>query len=327
VTNNTEVSGSHLRSIPAEVAFDRAVRERLEYSGRYDIDPDMDPLLGAVYTLTNELYKSHSDGTLTIGDKIYHLHFDFIDGRSLNAHAFTDGDYAFIGLTVSLVREFEKLGNRLVRERPVWELLADSAADEDQIAGLSDALVIVMVQFVAFHELAHHILGHVSGVEDARCFQVGELDADRYAIETIAENLLSVARPEFLEMIGRQKDEQSDSSVLTLITLAVGVCFFRLIPANCDPPALGHTDHPPSPVRLRYVISSLRDWLSSHRPGSDSWVDEHYFQVMDRGTRALDRDDLGESWNVFTDYLEGVVVGREHLDLLEKRRRSLLESS
>lgn len=322
------MSGSHLRSIPVEVAFDRAVRERLKYSGRYDIDPDRDPLLSAVYTLTNEMYESHSDGALTIGDQIYRLHFDFIDGSAPNAHAFTDGDYAFIGLTVPLLRECEKLADTLVRAKPVWELLADSAPDEDQIAGLREALVIVWVQFVAFHELAHHILGHVSGVDDSRGFQVGEVDADRYAIETIAENLLSgLARPEFLEMIGRQRDEPSDSSVLTLITLAVGVCFFHLIPANFDPRALGRTDHPPSPVRLQYVMSRLTDWLSSHRPESESWVDEHYLHVMDRGTRALNRDDQGKSWNDCTDHVEGSAAGREYLDSLEKRRRSLLESN
>src|SRR5207245_1737215 len=152
--------------IPPEIVFDRAIRARsaehlrCKYTGKFDIDPEQHFFLDDVHTLINEMYESHADRFVADDNRSPRLHFDFIEGSAVNALAFNDAEYSFVGLTVALVKELEKLATALVSSKRVWELFGHTDLNEERIQELWTALVITMLQFVPFHELGHHMYGH-----------------------------------------------------------------------------------------------------------------------------------------------------------------------
>jgi hypothetical protein len=342
-------------TVPAEVAFDRSIRQlfpehlRSRYTGKFDFDPERDPVLNDLYALINEMYTSHADRFVAADNSSPRLYFDFIAGTALNALAFTDGEYSYVGLTVGLVSQIESLAAELVSAEPVRELFTYSGPQEDQISDLWTALVTSILQFVALHELGHHMHGHCLlngelpvkvleeyGPTNAELLDVAELhadefDADGYAMTTLAENFLAgPVRSEMLEMIGGPRNEETDANLLTLITLAAGTWLFSLTRTDTDPRQVTDSDHPPTPARLFQAMNTLHDWLAENRAGSETWVSGRaYMQVMNVATSALKGGDVGELWDSLTSFLESA-EGHAYLNSVQRvrqRRRESLKAS
>jgi hypothetical protein len=342
-------------AVPPEVAFDRAIRNyypeyrRCEYAGRFEVDPDRHPLLHDVYTLINGMYELHANRFVADDNRSPNLHFDFIEGSAVNALAFNDQHYSFVALTVALVRELEQIADELARSNRVWELFGHhSEINQESTQSLWTALVITVLQFVAFHELGHHMHGHCprdgnlslrvreeydpvrAGRADVNELQADELDADEYAIRTISENLLAgPVRPEILDMLGRPTDEETDGNLLTLITLAVGTFFFHRTSTDGDLSKFAASSHPPMPARLQRAMEALRKWLVVNQPASEEWVlGEKYLHVMNVGTDILDREGRGVIWNSQTSLLDSLGGGAylDSLDDFRQRRRNSLNA-
>lgn len=329
--------------VPPEIAFDRAIKSkfperlRASYAGKRSVDPERDIILSDVQALINEMYRTNSERLLDGDGRHPWLHFDFIEGSAVNALAFNEGQYSFVGLTVPLVDEFQQLASRLVESRNVLQIFDMTDAGQERIGDLWTALFATMLNFVAFHELGHHFCGHCpadgtsvsqvleeypisQGASSADILerQAAELDADAYAIRTLAENFITgAARPEILSMLGRTSDQEDDAQPLATIVLAAGTFFFHRQRLAGNVGAFTHGDHPPAVVRLQRGMEVLHRWLLLNRPNSAEWtLGAEYTRVMDAGTRALGNDAAGEIWDTVTSQATSV-QGQEYLSMLE----------
>jgi hypothetical protein len=339
--------------IPPEVAFDRAIRSmfpeylRASYTGKLNIDPVRDALLYDIQERINEMYGEHASRFVADHNRVPQLYFDFISGDAVNALAFSDAEYSFVGLTGALMDELGQLSHALVSSEETRELFGRSELGSDQGEKLWLALIITTVQFVGFHELGHHVYGHCpSGTNtsvglmeefrtaDSRARQAGleaqadELDADGYAIRTLADNLLTgSARPEILGMLGRASDEERDDSLLTAITLSVGSFFLYRQHPGKDLKDMYTLDHPPAPARLYMAMNAVHDWMVMYRAKSEEWlVGGEYLRIMEIAARSLKRTvAAAEAWNLETSVLESA-DGKVYLNSLEEARQERRET-
>src|ERR1017187_6269351 len=89
------------------------------------------------------------------------FHFDYMDSDFSNAIAFQYDGYAFIIATVPMVQLLMRTSEILSTSPSIVSLLGPSPIELPRQEGLKMALFAIQLGFLALHERAHHILGHV----------------------------------------------------------------------------------------------------------------------------------------------------------------------
>jgi hypothetical protein len=127
--------------------------------GKADVDalrPDLADALRTIQARYNIGLRGKLNNPDHAGMPPFHL--DYVDSSVENALAFSDECYCFIGVTVPLVQRMWGLSLRLGASERVERIIGVPRGSE---APISLAILRVTLNFVVFHEYAHHVCGHL----------------------------------------------------------------------------------------------------------------------------------------------------------------------
>lgn len=286
---------------PPEVILDRWIKERSrrhegtfsEYAGTADISrvepPSYSSLLQTLKENVNEALSLEGPNA-SGGVEHPPFHFDYVEVHSpiQNAHAFQDGGFSFIAVTLPMVELIVRASRRLSRAPVVLERLglADRELDLDGFHGL---LCQIQMNFLVSHEYTHHIHRHcvengaAAGVwnefhDDAQNAgldsQAQELIADGFATMLSLSHLLrGERRASTLEQLGRPAISQieGDELLLTCFFVAIITYFCSFWHRVADIAALRQSTHPSPPVRIKHVINVSEMWCGLYESVPKSW--------------------------------------------------------
>lgn len=223
------------------------------------------------------------------------LHFDFIDSDNSNALAFRAHDFAMVGATRGLVDHLVLFSGRLSgKSRFVIACGLENSAvlGSDKFAVLLFSLTL---QFLASHELGHHLHGHVDfGAASGTPFfhefidataaqnnidlQAMEIDADAYAVALQLSNMFQEQKADIARGLGISVSEVPNRTILALF-LATVICFLHSNPQTKYPGDSIHSlRHPPRVIRLNYIIGNIQRWCSENLPELGRWPEQKEFQ-------------------------------------------------
>jgi hypothetical protein len=239
------------------------------------LPPDVESVVSELRDRINRLHSSIQKLFVTSLGTEPKLHFDFIDSAQANALAFSDGEWAFIGLTEGFLTETAVQLRRLVENDSFRRWLgAPPEAYEGEPSEIWVTLLRILLSFVWAHELGHHVYGHIQPtsktfrIEATKCqtgsleHQAAELDADRNATHVLLTQL--------------QRDSQAflHGCVITDTTLPDGDLQLRLLlasitsflfssePCPYDSSSVYELTHPPRLIRIDFMLGAVRDWLN-----------------------------------------------------------------
>jgi hypothetical protein len=246
--------GPNEMAIPAEVAFDRYLRNHTPYLGKQDLDrlaqQELGSLLAVIQRVLNEaLFNEKRDVPEHVDHPPFHL--DYIDAAGSNAHAFNTEEYSFIGLTIRLIYDFGDLCVRLSNSGQISNTLGiESTADLRN--GLQAVLFQNLLSFVVSHEFTHIVHGHVDRRGAASVSfnevhddgevgnleeQTMEADADGYAAYHLLANMIDGgARSQAVTAlkIRDRTAEAQDEILFSCFVVAVGAFLFARRPVDVD---------------------------------------------------------------------------------------------
>ena len=189
----------------AEVIFHRFFQKlvpaelRQRYRGKQDLDSrDLEPNLGSLLAeiqgvLNGDLQQRNPS-----------FHFDYIDATEPNALAFEDEGFAFVAITMPLIRELFWKAERLSKDPRVIEVLKVTSTKTEPWA-IQVFLFATQLSFVVAHEYSHHDRGHILPSTQLRLElpsdgtgslrrQAQEVDADGLAVYLVLSHLFTGAR-------------------------------------------------------------------------------------------------------------------------------------
>jgi hypothetical protein len=299
-------------SLPPEVLFHRAL-QMLQQAGqrpltKWDFDSKTYPLLRQIQDGVNQIFNSHS-----AGDDGRPHYLDFVDSDQAQAFAFGDGSFAYVALSRPLIDELLQTASAMAAAEEVLRLLPDLTRPA---VDLGDVLFFLGLQFVVFHEVGHHICGHVpngdfwaefSEVDPLRMrsieAHINELQADSYAIDTLCENLFEGGTEEVAAHLINCDSASSHEALVTLLAASLGGTFLirqrdRVPPID---PASG--SHPPLVLRHQRAMTRMQQWITAHNSGL-SLAEDRLANVMSAVGVALDKTTLRVSWDRHVDSLD-----------------------
>jgi hypothetical protein len=309
--------------MPPDVLFHRyfqsPVWQPRGYRGKHaleDLDPpQLQPLLTAIQEAVNEGFNipervpSHVDHPP--------IHFDYIDSDRTNAHAFRHAGYSFIGITLPLVYKLWDLSSRLSRLKLIPQPSGVALSPGDWCEGLRVVFFRVALRFVALHEWAHHVHGHVGDESESAVFseilddderaglqrQVLEVDADCYAAFQILATLFEDAGGQLLRLSDEPTKVQDEVMFSCFVVGIVSVMFALSSSTAINRPMIYHYPHPPQAARMHCIMYQAGRWREKNRPGCDAWMPVAQFQVLLHGvgTAAFETDPSG--WNEQSTFL------------------------
>lgn len=264
------------------------------------------------------------------------LFFDYVESSQSNGMTFSvDGKY-FVGITSSMLLDFDKAAVALAGRAAVRNLLGISK-DAAAIWALITALLSLQVQFTVFHELGHIFHDHtgarnfrseyrLSGDEQMRLIypnqdavQAKEWLADRHAVRMLLTDLIgTVMGANFKRMT--QSSLSEDECVLWLIVLAIGATFFFGPRERFYPPLIRKRSYPFALARLNIIMRSIVEWAeTNNREDIRAWAsDTKNFEWATSCIReAADDEDRALEWVAQGQFLQSV-EGREYLDVIYK---------
>jgi hypothetical protein len=203
---------------------------------------------------------------------------------------------------------------------------------------LFEAILLIHLQFIAYHELGHLFHGHVdsaalseefkpdsdgdSGGSEQLRNQAHEVEADGYAVHLLLDNLLSAANG--IPIYERLASELSmEDCILTLFLVSVGSLFFFLKAKPFKREAVRVPDHPCGLVRMNVVMYDLTGWCETKRPDLVEWATIDRFQrIMACVAQAAESQDQAQSWSLQGKFL-GSDSGKRYIDDLYAERAKL----
>jgi hypothetical protein len=331
-------------AVPPEIIFDRYIRNKRipRYQGKANLllieDPATRDLLEETQRTINDVYAAQRGSTLAPGTPPT-LHFDYVDSGVVNAIAFQDEGCAFVGLTLPLFDEVGQTCQLLVTSDLVSAIFRQEKPTEHQRHQLFTAFFASQLQFIACHELGHHVHGHCSDCERSPLIweefaeggsasgglvdQAGELDADGYAVHMMLHNFVAgPPRPKLLELLGRRMDDTEDIALLELLILAAGSFFFRR-QQEFERDKVADLTHPPAAARMHFVMEEFASWLDIHRPSTAHLINRTRFAaLMGAAASALSTITAGVPWQEQTEFLLSQ-LGRDYLARVAEARSKL----
>jgi hypothetical protein len=228
-----------------EAVLDRYLRSyeppqevRRCYPAKQDLDKvdpkDLGWILEGVQTAINSRYTSSPTET-PLGPLLVHLDFTVAPGGERdpeNAVSFVREGYAFLVLSMPIVRRIFDICQEVGLTPTIYELLGLSPATTKNKANLMAMLAVVQLQFIALHELGHHVHGHCHdedqrsepvqefGDENAQSTagnlhkQAMEVEADCYAAVLMLEEILKPTMS--TGIIATLKPQGLDSNIFLL---------------------------------------------------------------------------------------------------------------
>jgi hypothetical protein len=246
--------------------------DRQLYKGRLDLNTISQPGLREMLINVQEAFQQTVQDLPEIAGHVAHppFHFDYIDSTIPNALAFLYKDFAFVGVTLSLVVELFETCVQLSRAEKVGILLGTVPAPEKQHRILK-LCHDIQLSFVFAHEYTHIVHGHMlpakpdsafadevgAGDEGSIELQAHEIDADAYATFLVVNGLLDgPGRPQAIDLlnIGSLPEAGQDLTIFGAFVLAVGAFFYLRVPDALDEVGVYALTHPPFPVRMDNVM-------------------------------------------------------------------------
>jgi hypothetical protein len=320
-------------SLPPDVRFHRYFQtpawQSRGYRGKHSLEgldpPQLQPLLDAIQEAANEGFNSAE----AIPQHVEHgpFHFDYIDSDRVNAFAFRRAEYSFIGVTIQLVYRLWGLSSRLSCSEAIAQPSGVHLTLEDWREALRVVFFQIALRFVALHEWAHHVHGHVDEGQESAVLreildddekasvrrQVFEVDADCYAASYILAGL-----SDGLSHLLKLDDEAApvqDEVQLACSVVGTGAVMFVLSSGPVFDRARMYEDpHPPQAARMNCLMYQAGRWRERHRPDYAAWMPIARFQTLMRVVAEAAFEVNPSSWNEQTAFLsseDGIAYMRE----------------
>lgn len=290
-------------SIPPEVAFDRYIRTHTPYAGKQDLDRLTQEGFGSFLSLIQRTFNEALANEKEVPEHVEHfpIHLDFIRSQYPNAHAFNDVEhsYCYIGVTMGLAYQLGDVSVALSRSEAVTDLL-NVPLNVDSRDGLHAMLFQNLWSFVAAHEYAHIVHGHVfergeTGVSFNEITDLGEvgdmeqqvmeLDADGYGgvYHVLSNFFRDEVRHNSLTLLHlvESSPEVQDQVLFSVFVVAVGGFLFARPPVDVKSNVYKLT-HPPQLARLNYVMEGAIAWCKQNRPALAGWMTPDRFRMLMR---------------------------------------------
>jgi len=283
--------------VPPEVLLDRFLKsdelsqaQRAVYRGKQDLDA-LEPSLGSLLANIQETLNAD------LHQRMHNFHFDYIDATRPNALAFEHAGYAFICVTMPLVRVLWRMCELLSRSAKVADVLRVGATSPERDAVLA-VLFTTQFAFIVAHEFAHHDHGHFKRqgsktelweeVQTADAVgslqeQAREVDADGWAVYLALTHLVKGQRRDITRgLLGLESapDESVDEVFLSSFILAVTTVLFVFPPAAFDERTLYWLTHPPQAARMNAIMHRVKVWCLQNRPALGRWLTLERFQCL-----------------------------------------------
>ena len=259
--------------LPPEVLLDRFLRsnkltpsERAVYKGKQDLRAleRLEPSLGSLLLKVQETLNAdlRQQGNTFAKGRLRNFHFDYIDASRPNALAFEHEGYAFICVTMPLVRVLWRMCERLSGSPKVAEVFRADATSPEQDATLA-VLFTTQFAFIVSHEFAHHDRGHfrsrhsktelweevqAAGVLGSLEQQAQEVDADGWAVYLALNHLVKGQRRDMTRgLLGLQAapDDSFEKVLISSLIIAVAAVLLVFPPTVFDERTLYRLKHPP----------------------------------------------------------------------------------
>jgi len=246
------------------------------------------------------------------------FHFDYLEVRNgkSNAFAFTEGNYAFIVVTMPLVDSCGDLSLRLCRSPIVRQILGlhHEAHEAEEVGELQRLLFINLLSLLGLHEYTHLVHKH-SGTgamvwnefspsgppKGSLHAQAQELDADGYAGYLLLQGLLRGSpRHNALATLKQRESSPSDADQLLLalffVTALSLFCEFWSL-RKVHTSSFYDDDHPLPPVRIKYILEVAKMWCDQN--GLDSpWFTPAGSQELFRAVAGMIEPSRKGTWDV-----------------------------
>jgi hypothetical protein len=261
------------------------VKLRHVYRGKQDLSHrDVEPSLGS--------FLAEVQGVLNrdLQQRNPRFHFDYIDSTEPNALAFTDDGFAFVAITMPLIRELWWISEKLRTDLSVIEVLKVTPTTPEPWA-IQTFLFATQLSFVVAHEFAHHERGHIRPSSELRLElppagsgslrrQAQEVDADGLAVYLVLSHLITGARRDSTRklLVLDFTDAEFEEILLVSVVMAIATVF-SIFPARVfDQHTLYQLPHPPQAVRIDEVMRNIKTWCSQNRPDLGSCITPMWFQ-------------------------------------------------
>lgn len=292
--------------IPPEVLLDRFLRsdkltpsERAVYKGKQDLqalEPSLGSLLVDVQETLNLDLRQQQGNTFKMGLQ-RNFHFDYIDATCPNALAFEYEGYAFICLTMPLIRVLWRMCERLSRSSKVAGVLGVEAINSEQQEAILAVLFTTQFAFIVSHEFAHHDRGHFR-LKDSNSElweevqadalgsleqQAREIDADGWAAYLTLNHLMKGNRRDSAQALLGLKAASNDfidEVFLSSFIIAVAAVLFVFPPGVFDERTLYQRQHPPQAARMNAIMHRIKIWCQQNRPVLESWLTLERYQCL-----------------------------------------------
>src|SRR6266436_8626749 len=335
--------------IPPEVLLDRFLKsderrqgDRAVYKGKQDLqalEPSLGSLLASIQdTLNGELRRRGN----TFGmERMHTFHFDYVDATLPNALAFEHEGYAFICVTMPIVRMLWRMCERLSASPNVVEVFRVDAIMPEREA-LGAVLFTTQFAFIVAHEFAHHDRGHFQRIdsktelwEEVRTTdalgslqqQAREVDADGWAVYLALSHLIIGQRRDMTRaLLGLQTapDDSVDKLFLSSFILAVATVLFVFPPAVFDERTLYALTHPPQAARMNAIMHRVKVWCQQNRSALETWLTLERFQgLMTAAREATAEMSATRDWSKQTEFFH-TQAGAEYFKQLDELVVSLI---
>jgi hypothetical protein len=267
------------------------------YRGRQDISEiepsDLRSLLATIKETMNIALAGRNHVAEDFDDLPFHV--DFIESDFASAVAFSDGTYAFIGITIPLVKDMRRISFEMSQSARIRQILGVQHELANRLEGLVfDNLLMLIVT----HEFAHHVHGHVlrqdgnvkffsefDGKEESCTMQkhADEADADGYGTHHVLANTIDSP---FRDTAVNALNLHEKSAELIDQTLCC--CFVVLTCAYFSSRGLIDLEkndvltrpHPPQIVRLHYLLFHALSWCQKGRPLLVGWLTQEMVTLI-----------------------------------------------
>ncbi len=330
--------------VPPEVLLDRFLKsderrqaDRAVYKGKQDLqalEPSLGSLLANVQDTLNADLRQR--GNTFAMERVHEFHFDYVDGTRPNALAFEHEGYAFICVTMPLVRVLGRMCECLSNSTKVVEVFRVGATSPEREAILA-VLFTTQFAFIVAHEFAHHDRGHFQRqdskaelweeIQAANALgsleqQAREVDADGWAVYLALSHLIIGQRRDMTRaLLGLQTaaDDSVDKVFLASFIIAVATVLFVFPPAVFDERTLYGLTHPPQAARMNAIMHRVKVWCQQNRPTLDAWLTLERFQgLMNANREATAELSAPLDWTKQTEFFH-TQAGLEYFKQLHER--------
>jgi hypothetical protein len=336
---------------PPEVLLDRflksSLRSRMDrerYIGKQDLarlELGLGSLLTNVQDALNEALRQR--GNVFAKGRCPNFHFDYVDATVSNALAFEHEGYAFIVITMPLIRVLWHTCDQLSRSTEVMAILGSLPTTDQRREAAIAVLFTTQLTFVVSHEFGHHDRGHfgpaasasdtwseipAAGTTGSLEQQAREIDADGWAVYLVLTHLMIGDRREACRvLLGLQAtpEESVDQTLLSSFILAVAAVLFVFPPTVFDNHTLYQLVHPPQAARMNEIVHNVRTWCGRNRPALGAWMTLECFQALMRAARATTSELNGAlDWSRQTEFFL-TQAGAEYFRSLHQHVVSLMD--